>query len=117
MNPRRRVAALAVAALLMYGGAARVMHPSARMKIIVWCDGIDDEIAEARCAAVENKKTGDVSPRYMRVWLHGSESSPTSRDVQRACEPDEGFAVRLLLLRPILRIARCSAMQRSTDPH
>jgi hypothetical protein len=117
VNPRRRIVALAVAALLLFGGAARAMHPSARpMKTIVWCDGIDDEIAKARCAAVENKKTGDISPRYTRVWLHAIESSPTSRDVQRACRAGEGFAVTLLLLRPILRIARCSALQRCTDP-
>jgi len=114
VNPRRRIVAFVVAALLLFGGAARATHPT--MKTIVWCDGIDDEIADARCAAVENKKTGDISPRYTRVWLHASESLPTSRDVQRACGASEGFAVTLLLLRPILRIARCSALQRSTDP-
>ena len=52
----------------MFGGAARAMHPSARMKIIVWCDGIDDEIAEAGEIRVAGER-GTLPPTDSRYLL------------------------------------------------
>lgn len=84
----------------------------------IWCDGIDDEIAEAGLAAVENKKKGDISPPNMPVSLHVGERSLTSRDVHQACEAGDGVRrATSLLFRPILRIALCSASSASPLPH
>ena len=118
MNTRCAVVALAAVFFLALGGAARAMHPSVRMsKVVIWCDGIDDETAEATCAVVENKKTGDLAPLDTPVWQQVYDDSPTSQDVRQACEAgDEACCAMSLLFRPRLRMTRCSARDASILP-
>jgi hypothetical protein len=91
------------------------MHSSAHSKVVVWCDGIDDRIDDSGCAAVENKKTVEVSPVSVCVLAHVSEDSPTSRGVHQACERCD--ALREARLRPRPCSARRSARNDSPTPH
>ena len=118
LRGRRTFVALVAAVLLLFAGAARAMHSSARSKVIIWCDGINDQTDDAGCAAVENKKTGYVSPPDTPEWLHVSEGSPTSRDVRHACRAGaEVPRVTSLLFRPLLRTASYPSPRRSSDPY
>ena len=118
MNSRCAILALAAVLLLVLGGAARAMHPSVPLsKIVIWCDGIDDETVEATFAAVENKRTGDLAPLDAPVWQQVYDDSPTSQEVRHACETsDEACCATSLLFRPRLRIARRSARDASILP-
>jgi hypothetical protein len=94
------------------------MHSSARSKVVIWCDGIDDATDEGASPAVENKKTGEVSPVIVCVSPHVRDGSPTSCDVHRACDAgDQARGARLLLFRPRPCLARRPAGNESPDPH
>ena len=117
MNTRCAVVALAAVFFLALGGAARAMHLSVRMsKVVIWCDGIDDETAEASCAVVENKKAGDLASLNTPVWQQVYDDSPTSQDVRQACEAGEAVCRTSLRFQPRPSIARCSPGDASTSP-
>jgi hypothetical protein len=94
------------------------MHSSAHSKVIIWCDGINDQTDEGGSAAVENKKPGEMSPVIVCVSLHVRDGSPTTRDVHRACDAgDQARGARLLLFRPRPCLAHRAAGNESPDPH
>jgi hypothetical protein len=114
----RAFVALVVVVLLLFAGAARAMHSSARSKVVIWCDGIDDATDEGASPAVENKKTGEVSPVIVCVSPHVRDGSPTTRDVHRACDAgDQARGARELLFRPRQHTIRISALNDSPTPH
>jgi hypothetical protein len=107
VNTRRAVVALATAVLLLFGGAAKPMHSSApESNVVIWCDGIDDDADDPGRAAVENKKTGDISPYHLRVWTHVSEKSSSSRAAHGACRAGNSMPRMSLLFRPRLPMER-----------
>ena len=117
MKRRRWAVTVAAVAVMLLAGAARATHPAALHHAQPrWCDGIDDSTDEAGYAAVEDKKTCDISLPNMCVWLPVRERR-TSRDVHRACEGGEKQPRAMsLLFRPLLRTARSTSAHSSADP-
>jgi len=118
----RRVVALAAAALILFGGAARALRPSVNMDGDgAWCDGIDDGIDDdstdqSASAVVEDDNTDDDSRTDTRVRWPVSDDALRAREVRRACEAgDEVPRVASWHFRSLLHVVELP-VPRALDP-